>query len=272
MNHFSTKLTDLPFYARLSILLGAISGLTDVATATVLLSLSSMYEPMRSWGDIATSSVTFAGGLLVLVGSFLVFRRKYSSGAIMILAPGIFISLIEGASLITLLGYFGFHLWDLGMALVFLVVLGLPIASAASALSVKKKIISVKEGVIFKKRAYWKASFVLALISGLASLIYGFVVIGTWPYGVLSPFLIVDGALMMCGSFCVFRKKFTQGALLVLVPGVLYGFFGLPNLIAILIAWSGGHYWIFGLSSSLGNAVGLAFPIVSAILAIYSRE
>ncbi len=161
----------------------------------------------------------------------------------------------------------------LGTTLVFLLVLALPVASGALAFWVKKKTIGVEEVVVSKKQKYWRVSFALALTSGLSSLICGFLFIGAWPFGALAPIMIVDGALMIYGSYYVLRKKFTQGALLVLVPGVLYGFFGLPNLIAILMAWSGiGYYWIFGLSSPLGTAVGLAFPILSAILAICSRE
>jgi hypothetical protein len=272
MNQSPLKLFGLRIYDLLSVSLGIISGSVKIGIVIVYLLLSGTSLWRSGWESLATSlSLIFVVGLLVLIGSLLILKGKYNLGAILILVPGVFSWLAEPPRLIELLTYYGYYLRVEGIVFTFLLVLALPIAGGALALSAKKKTCIIK-GAVSRKRSYWRASFALGLASGVPNLIIGPLLLGSWPLGVLAPFLIVDGVLMVYGSFCILQKKFARGALLVLGPGLIYGFFGLSLLMGSLMALLHlGYSWIFA-PSTLGTLVGLALPIASSILAIYSRE
>ena len=275
MEQSSKKLIGTPIYALLSSIIGMTSGSIAIAAAIKYLVMSCTYIPREflDWGNLITiSSVLLVGGLLVLVGSLLILRGKYNLGAILVLVPGTWYAAFGGMpQLLVLFTDYG-HGWKgEAIAFVWLVGVALPITSGALAFSAKKEIRIVK-GVISKKRNYWRASFALGLASGIPNLVIGPLLIGSWPLGALAPFLIIDGALMVYGSICVLQKKFARRALLILIPGLLLGFYGLPLLIGTLMSLLHLEYpWIFA-PSTLGPLVGLAFPIASSIFAIYGRE
>lgn len=280
MSRFLQKLTELPRYHLLSSLIGMTSGTLAIATVIKYLMIGSEEGGMGicrkpTWAELMSLSIVLGvGGLLVIIGSVLVLKRKNRLGAALILIPGVFYSsFIRPSYAIALFInclYSGISIegYILGVVLGY----ALPIASSVLAM---QKIPSKKEPITFqatvdsKRQLCAKASVVLGLISGISTLAPGIIVAfgpnRFWPLSVLALFLVPDGVLMILGSYFIVKKRTVLGAMLVLIPGMIYGFSGLAMLCFVV----GGSFASYFLIPSY--VVGLALPIASCILAIYSR-
>jgi hypothetical protein len=280
MSRFLQKLTELSRYHLLSSLIGMTSGTLAIATVVKYLMIGSeeggigIYRK-PTWAELMSLSIVLGvGGLLVVIGSVLVLKRKNKLGAILILIPGILYSfLIRPPYAIAL--FVDYQCYGVGVGgyiLGLLLSYALPIASSILAM---QKVPSKKEPITFqapvdsKRQLYAKASVVLGLISGIGALVPGIIVAFDpnrfWPLSGLALFLIPDGALIILGSYFILKRRTVLGAMLVLIPGIIYGFFGLTMLSFVV----GGSFVSYFFIPSY--VVGLALPIASCILAVYSR-
>lgn len=280
MSRFLQKLTELSRYHLLSSLIGMTSGTLAIATVVKYLMIGSEEGGIGicrkpTWAELMSLSIVLGvGGLLVIIGSVLVLKRKNRLGAVLILIPGVFISsFIQPSYAIALFVdclYSGISIegYILGLLLSY----ALPIASSVLAMQKvpsKEEPISFQAAVDSKRKLCAKASVVLGLISGMSALVSGIIVAfspyTSWYVSVLALFLVPDGALIILGSYFILKERTVLGAMLVLVPGVIYGFFGLTMLSFIVFGSFASYFYI------PSYIVGLALPIASCVLAFYSR-
>jgi len=279
---FFEKTTELSKYHLLSSILGMISGASAIATAIKYLFIGSeegsITIPRKlTWAELASlSTVLVVGGLLVVLGSLLVLRRKNRLGAVLVLIPGVFYSSFAKPYglpylIALMIDYEGCGVEIGEYILGWLACFALPIASSVLSLQKlrsKKEEIILKELAYSKRQLYAKASSILGMISGVSALVSGMLLAFNfgrfWPLSASALLLIPTGTLVILGGYFVLKRRIVLGALLILVPGLVSGVFGLPMFLVMM----GRSFGIVFIASYF---VGFALPIASYILALYSR-